>query len=153
VRKHNHAWFDDVVERLKFEPKARRQGRSFEFRFVGRPKRALYRFPIDTPVHDEQRLVTVTFHSVRSPSTPIVNIDGPVCLRHRWKDGSLCMWFDQDPDAERWVVRDGLAGLMDHATEHAYCEAECRAGRPWPKPESPGEHPRKPDCPSCPRQP
>jgi hypothetical protein len=49
VRKHNHAWFDDVVERLKFERKARRQGRSFEFRFVGRPKRALYRFPIDNP--------------------------------------------------------------------------------------------------------
>lgn len=152
VRKHNHAWFDDVVQRLKFEREARRQRRPFESRIAGRPRRARYQFPIDVPAYDDRRIVTVTFKSVRSPAFPTVHIDGPVCLRHRWEDGSLCMWHDTDPPEGRWTLEDGLAGLMNHAAEHAWCEAECRAGRPWPKPESPGEHPRKPDCPSCPRQ-
>ena len=48
---------------------------------------------------------------------------------------------------------DGLLGLVSQVEQHAYCEAECRAGRAWPKPETPGRHPRKPKCPSCSQRP
>lgn len=152
VRRHNHAWFDDIVARLRFERDARRTGMTVQSEFVGQPRRLRYRFAVDVPVHDDRRLVTVGFEPVHTPSLPVVHIDGPVCLRHRWADGSLCMWLDSDPPEERWVPADGLLGLVGQIELHSYCEAECRAGRPWAKPESPGRHARRPECPSCPRR-
>jgi hypothetical protein len=59
------------------------------------------------------------------------------------------MWLDADPPSERWTPDDGLLELARHVAIHAYCEAECRAGRPWPKAEAPGSHPRPFDCPTC----
>lgn len=117
--------------------------------FVGHPPRLRYRFAIDVPVYDDQREVISTFAPTPSPPEPIVTIDGPVCLRHRWSNWSLCMWWKTDPRERRWVFGDGLLALVAHIEAHAWCERECRAGKPWPKPEAPGEHPRPRHCPSC----
>jgi hypothetical protein len=118
---------------------------TIETEFVGPPRRLRYRFAIDVPVHDDQRIATLDFASFDSPAQTVIHLDGPPCLRHRWPDGSLCMWLDSDPPDHRWVPDDGLLALVGHVEQHAYGEAECRAGRDWPKPESPGGSPTSPD--------
>ena len=151
VHRRTHAWFDNLVERLTFERDARERGMTIRADVSGKPRRLQYHFAIDVPVHDDRRMVTVRFKSVMAPSRPVVHIDGPRCLRHRFLDGSLCMWYGPDPSEEKWLSEDGLLALVAHIEEHAYCEGECRAGNDWPKPEAPGEHRRPSDCPSCPR--
>ncbi len=138
---------DDVAAQLRFERDARRQRFTYARECDGR--RLRYRFPIDVPVHDHERLVTVEFNVARSPARPVAHIDGPRCLRHRYADDSLCMWLDTDPPGKRWLTEEGLLELVRHVEVHAYCEAECRAGHSWPKPESPGRHLRSPACPTC----
>lgn len=106
-----------------------------------------YQFTVGVPATTEERLLRVEFR--QGALNPFVFVDGPRCLRHRWADGSLCMWDPEAPRTERWVCADGLPSLASHARLHLHCESECRAGRPWPKAEMAGEHPRKDHCPSC----
>lgn len=141
------AWFEHTAEQIIFERHARRAGMTFERKIRTAPAALIYRFAIDVPVHDDQRLVTAIFDTSRSD--PTVFVDGPICRRHRWGDNSLCMWFDEDQSDHRWVPDDGLLDLAVHVEQHTYCEAECRAGHPWPKEESPGHHPRPARCPCC----
>jgi hypothetical protein len=140
-------WFEQIAEQLMFEREARREGMTFKCEPHANLLGVTYRFAIDVPVHDDQRLVTATFDTTRPD--PRVRIDGPVCRRHRFTDDSLCMWFHSDPPEQRWVPEDGLLPLVGDVKLHAYCEAECRAGNCWPKPEAPGAHPRRENCPSC----
>lgn len=143
------AWFDDIPSRLVFESEARRAGIAFRTEELERPRRLRYLFGIDVPVHDDRRDVIADFDATSRPDEPHVFIDGPICLRHRYLNHALCMWLRDDPPDARWEPRDGLAALTGHIEQHAYCEAECRSGRPWPKPEAPGQHPRKRNCPTC----
>src|SRR4051794_29525737 len=117
----------DVARQLAFEADARRHSvipeRDCDSVVV------TYRFSIDVPVHhDERSLIAVVGESV--PGGVNVKIDGPVCSRHRFVDGSLCMWWGRDSDAARWCIDDGLLSLIGHIKLHAWCEADCRAGRP-----------------------
>lgn len=156
----DHPAVDGIVGQLRFEAAARRDGITIDRRIIcnRRPRLDLgrevldrylvYRFAIDVPVHDEQRLVTAAF-SLGERRDPRVRIDGPPCLRHRYADDALCMWFARDAVDQRWVISEGLLALVPHIELHAYCEAECRAGKPWPKDEAPGQHQRPRHCPSC----
>lgn len=135
----------DVAGQYLFEADARRGGIRMEREYVDGVLR--YRFGVDLVASNVQRLVRVDF--VASRSNPVVHIDGPECLRHRWEDGSLCMWDPSAPPEARWLVRDGIVELVKHIRIHAHCEDECRGGSPWPKAEMAGEHPRKRHCPSC----
>jgi hypothetical protein len=141
------AWFEHPAEQILLERHARLAGMTFERTLRTNPAALTYRFAIDVPVHDERRQVTAIFDTSRFD--PAVWVDGPVCRRHRWGDDSLCMWFEEDQPDRRWVPDDGLLALAVHVEQHAYCEAECRAGHPWPKEESPGDHPRPANCPCC----
>ncbi|MBV9804138.1 MAG: hypothetical protein JO130_13145 [Solirubrobacterales bacterium] len=109
--------------------------------------------PILVPVYDEPRTLTITMPSSAEPGiVPKVLIDGPICLRHRFPDtGGLCMWWHNDSSEQIWVPADGLLALVGHATTHAYCEARCQRGRPWPRPEAPTTH--RGSCPTCRPQP
>jgi hypothetical protein len=136
----------DVARQIAFEADARREGILPERH--ADPAVVTYRFAIEVPVHYDERGATVIVgESV--PRDVNVKIDGPVCTRHRFLDGSLCMWWGRDSEASRWRIGDGLLTLIGHIKLHAWCEADCRAGRPWPKEEAPGDHPRRPDCPTC----
>lgn len=139
-----------IADQIHFERSARRSGARFtrdtDGRFHG-PARLRYWIAIDVPVFDDQRVATTEF--VTGQREPAVFLDGPVCLRHRYIGGSICMWRRTDPSQLRWTESDGLQSLIGHITEHAYCEACCRDGQPWPKDEAPGRHPRPNDCPSC----
>ena len=44
--------------------------------------------------------------------TPKVFVDGPKESPHRYSDGSLCMWYPQDPPEQKWVFDDGLLALL-----------------------------------------
>lgn len=113
----------------------------------------MYRVPILVPVYDEPRTLTITMLTSAEPGVvPRVLIDGPVCLRHRFPDtGGLCMWWRNDAREQIWVPADGLLALAGHAITHAYCEARCQRGYPWPRPEAPTRH--RESCPTCPSQP
>jgi hypothetical protein len=151
---------DGIVGQLFFEAAARRDGIKIDRRPIRRrhtrldlgrevfEQSLLYRLVIDVPIHDEERLVAVAF-PLGKRQDPDVYIDGAPCLRHRYLGDALCMWFRKDSADKRWVVSEGLYGLVLHIKVHAYCEAECRAGRPWPNDEAPGRHPRPRHCPSC----
>jgi hypothetical protein len=138
---------DDLPRRIGFEREARRLGLSFSGRFAGKPRRLTYRVPIVVPVYDEERTLSITMPAAALPGArPLVRMDGPVCMRHRFDDGGLCMWFCGDSNEHRWIPDDGLYALASHAIDHAYCEACCRRGHPWPKAEMQHLHP---DCPTC----
>jgi hypothetical protein len=135
----------DVAGQLLLEADARKQGMRLEREFVRGVLR--YRFRVGVTGRNEERQVRVDFASARA--NPAVHVDGPPCLRHRWEDDSLCMWDPKGPASERWLIGDGLPSLAEHVRIHVHCEAQCRAGNPWPKEEMAGEHPRKRDCPTC----
>ena len=42
-------------------------------------------------------------------AVPSVYADGPAESRHRYSDGTLCMWYPWDPESARWTRRDGAA--------------------------------------------
>lgn len=158
----DRCWFLDPKRRDAFEASAREKG-IVTARAPTTGRRLLrrsaadscavpgleYRVSIDVPGYGDSREATIRFVDPAESPTPVVLIDGPPCLRHRWLSGSLCMWLDSDPPEKRWVLEDGLLDLVGHIEAHAFCEAECRAGLPWPKPEGPGDHPRRKECPSC----
>lgn len=135
----------DVAGQILLEADARRHGMRIEREFIAGVLR--YRFCVGVAGRNEERLVRVDFTPMRS--NPGVHVGGPPCLRHRWGDGSLCMWDPQGPPSERWQIADGLSELAEHVRIHIHCEGQCRAGNPWPKEEMAGEHPRKRDCPAC----
>jgi hypothetical protein len=135
----------DVARQIAFEADARRAG-IVPGRDVNGPG-VTYSFPIEVPVHyDTRNVIASVGESVRGAN---VKIDGPVCARHRFLDGSLCMWWGADSESAQWRIDDGLLALIAHIRLHAWCEADCRAGQPWPKAEAPGDHPRPPRCPTC----
>ena len=115
----------------------------------GARRRLRYTIPFDVPIYDDQRIAVVEFSAHTHSQRPSVYVNGPECRRHRYLNGSLCTWLDSDPPRARWVLSDGLRGLLGHLTEQAYCEARCRDGDGWLKPEAPGRHPRPRDCASC----
>jgi hypothetical protein len=140
---------DDLPRRIAFEREARLKGLAFTSTFHGKPRRLTYYVRILVPVYDEPRTLTVTMPASAEPGiVPRVLIDGPVCLRHRFPDtGGLCMWWREDDHDRVWVPTDGLLALVGHATTHAYCEARCQRGHPWPRPEAPTGH--RESCPTC----
>jgi hypothetical protein len=147
-------WFDSAAEQILFEREARRSRTRFARTMLsaadGRaPRRLRYTIPFEVPAYDDPRMAVVEFSAGARSQRPSVYLDGPECRRHRYLDGSLCMWLESDPPQARWLLTDGLYGLLGHITEHAYCEARCRDGAEWLKPEAPGRHPRPSDCPSC----
>ena len=56
---------------------------------------------------------------------------------HRYGDGSLCMWFPDDPPARRWVPADGLEALVVYIRAHLVREDWWRRTGEWPGPEAP----------------
>lgn len=148
TRRRRPTFNDDVRRRLQFEREARTQGLVFTGRYQGAPRRLVYKTTIEVPVYDDERHVTIAMPPTATAGVvPTVVIDGPVCLRHRFSGGGLCLWWGKDENERRWVPTDGLLALVNLTVDHAYCEERCRRGHPWPRPEAPTEHRGR--CPSC----
>jgi hypothetical protein len=89
------------------------------------------------------RLVRVAF-SDRDDELPSVQVmeavvkpADPRWSPHRYRDGSLCMWFPDDPPARRWVPGDGLDALVAYIRAHLVREDWWRRAGEWPGPEAP----------------
>lgn len=77
------------------------------------------------------RKVEVMF-SLRSPDIPHVFVNGPEQSPHRYKDGSLCMWFPGDPPEARWRPVNGPSALLGHIAAHLVKEQWHRRTGEWP---------------------
>ena len=109
-----------------------------------------YSFPFIVPATDESVTVVANLRLGRQGTRTVVYVQGaPECLRHRFADGSLCMWFEPDASDRKWVLADGLDQLAAHVARHLFQEAVCRAGDPWPGEQAPGAHPRPRRCATC----
>lgn len=80
------------------------------------------------------RQVCIQF-SQHSPDTPRVSVDGPTRSPHRYSDGTLCMWYPDDPRHTRWVPGDGAADLVTRIAVHLIKEAWWRRTAEWIGPE------------------
>lgn len=136
------AWFDDLPLLYAFERDARRELGGLQRREAVCPRRLVYDLLLDVPGYDEQRRIRIEFRAAMTIH-PQVFADGPDDSPHRYADGSLCMWFPDDPPARRWTPDDGLAALVDCIRVHLFQEADARHGRPWPGDEAPHRSPRR----------
>lgn len=137
---------DDVIGQIQLEAGARRAGIDFKRSVTGSIVR--YEFEVGIKSTTDTVGIVVEFGPENS-DYPAIRVDGRECLRHRWSDGTICVWDPRDPVERRWVLTDGFEELHKLIRVHVFCEEECRRGRKWPKPESDGPHPRKPACASC----
>lgn len=67
--------------------------------------------------------------------SPKVTCDGPARSKHRYRDGSLCMWYPNDSDEDKWVFEDGLLNLIRMIEAHLFREAYWREKGVWLGPE------------------
>lgn len=94
----------------------------------------MYLLEIDVPYYDRRR-VTITFEN--GSRVPKVTVDGPPESKHRYSDGSLCMWCPRDSVEKRWEFRDGLLQLLPLIGTHLFREAWWRETGDWPGEEAP----------------
>lgn len=122
-------WFDKPVGRILFLrdltglPGAR-QVKSKDY--PGGFSVTLTLDPLGVPT----RHVVITF-SRRSPSEPKVSVDGPADSPHRYSDGTLCMWYPDDPPELRWTLADGAGSLVATITAHLIREQWYRNTGEW----------------------
>ena len=64
-------------------------------------------------------------------------MDGPTESPHRYQDGTLCMWYPQDPKERRWTFSDGLLHLIGLIQVHLIREHLWRETGDWPGDEAP----------------
>jgi len=114
-----------------------------------RAGRITYRVEVPVPAVAETASARIELRTKSKPWRPSVFATAPECLRHRYSNGALCMWWERDPNARRWMLLDGIPALVHHARRHLYQEACCRAGEPWPGEQAPGDHPRPNRCVTC----
>ncbi|MBT2391450.1 hypothetical protein J7E87_18910 [Streptomyces sp. ISL-1] len=72
-----------------------------------------------------------------APEVPQVFTDGPSDSPHRYRDGSLCMWYPYDPAEQRWTFKNGPAALLGLVVAHLLREEWWRCTDEWPGPEAP----------------
>jgi len=77
-----------------------------------------------------QRTANIVF-APAAPEIPHVYVDGPTDSPHRYSNGSLCMWYPDDPSERRWTRRDGAATLLGHVVAHLIREEWWRRTGEW----------------------
>jgi hypothetical protein len=125
------AWFDRPVRRLRLIAELQAAGAA-SVTVVrparGRPGGFAVRVVL-TPAGLDPQTVTIEF-SANSPDTPRIWVPGPGSP-HRYDDGSLCIWYPNDPPEWRWHWRAGGAALAGHICAHLIREAWWRQTGEW----------------------
>ena len=86
-----------------------------------------YKVKVQVP-HYGERNIRIRFSGADIPS---IFADGSKESPHRYKDGSLCMWYPQDPIEHRWVFADGLISLIGLTIIHLFRESWWRETGEW----------------------
>ena len=128
-------WYGRFRDRLQFEGRAQGNmpGLRSSRRRHGRGWR--YALSVDPPGCSTTR-VHIDFVLPR-PHWPRVTVDGPTESPHRYQDGTLCMWYPQDPKERRWTFSDGLLHLIGLIQVHLIREHLWRETGDWPGDEAP----------------
>jgi hypothetical protein len=115
-------WYGQFSKRFRFERGARERLPDLRSSPSRNPQRRGWIYRFNLPVDGyETRRVTILFQSPGG-RIPVVNVDGR-SSPHRYTDGSLCMWFPNDPPERRWVFDDGLLMLITQIAVHLFKEA------------------------------
>lgn len=125
------------------------EGKQVPVTMRSRAGRITFRLDVPVPTVTQAAPVRIDLNTRTKPWRPSVFAKVPECLRHRYDNGGLCMWFERDPNARRWMLFDGIPALVHHTRRHLYQEACCRAGEPWPGEQAPGDHRRPKRCVTC----
>lgn len=116
-------WYGEFRRRLAFERDVRRMypGLGGQLGHHRGLEGFTYRLSVEVPTYGPREL-TIVFPR-RHTRSPRVFADGPTVNRHRFDDGSLCMWYWPDPPDRRWTFDQGLLALINHAILHLFKEA------------------------------
>jgi hypothetical protein len=130
-------WYGDERQRIVFEAGARRRLPSLRGSTLVSGDRAgrVYTASLEVP-HYAPRRVAVRFPK-KSPTYPLVTVDGPTSSPHRYGEHRLCMWHPDDPAHARWQFEDGLLALLGMVAAHLFREAWWRETDEWLGPEAP----------------
>lgn len=106
-------------------------------------KKVEYRLTLDIRYYSKRK-VRILIENIHSKviCDAKVTCDGPSLSKHRYKDGSLCMWYPNDSDEDKWVFEDGLLILIRMIEAHLFREAYWREKKVWLGPEH--EHSNQP---------
>lgn len=126
------AWYAKPAPRLLFQRQLAACGLPVQ---VVRPPRR-HRGGFAVTVHLDlpdlaTQTVTVVFGRA-APHVPHVYTDLPSDSRHRYSDGSLCMWYPGDTADQRWVLKDGPVALLGHVVAHLLREEWWQRSGEWP---------------------
>lgn len=128
-------WYGDFRERLAFERSARAWFSTLRSNGAHTGGGYVLNVDVDVPGY-ERRHLRIEFGRGHL-QTPRVFADGPRRSKHRYSDGSLCMWYPRDPEERRWVRSDGLVALIGLAIQHLFREAWWRETGEWLGEEAP----------------
>ena len=134
-----NGWHDDFRYRLRFEASARGAYPSLHSTRTGHASAAeiVYTLTVAVPEYREHRLVRARFANFTRPYLVAVTVDGPTESKHRYEDGSLCMWWPDDGPDLQWQPEEGLLRLIQYVRVHLFREAYWRDYDYWPGPEAP----------------
>ena len=112
----------------------------FERRIVNlRLEAYSWRVPIVVPIYDRRFVLRIEL----DPRYVGVFVEGWTgSMKHRYSDGSLCMWWPQDPPDRRWQRGEGLLKLVDTALTHLFKELYWREAGEWLGEEAPHAAPK-----------
>lgn len=130
-------WYSDSRVLAQFEHGLRHQYEVVHRDYLRKGRNAGLRYRAGLDVSDDYEPRKVAMCFPRELITPRVFVDGPDESPHRYRDGSLCIWYGDDPEERRWVLKDGLVSLLSLCQEHLFSEAYWRETDEWPKPEAP----------------
>ena len=134
-------WYDDYKTVWRFERGAKVQFPTLRVRntrLKNRPRR-IYNLRMEVPNYAVTRSVEIKLGPSRRHVAPAVTADGPESSKHRYKDGSLCMWYPYAARSERWTFEDGLLHLLVMTQAHLFREEFWRETGEWLGPEHPHE--------------
>jgi len=129
-------WTDTPVGRLLFLHELRGCGAPTKIVKPNRRHRGGFAVEVRvTPPGLPIQRVRIVFD--RGAEVPVVHVDGQADSRHRYPDGSLCMWYPEDPPERRWVRRDRARVLLGHIIVHLLLGEWWRRAGEWVSDEVP----------------
>ncbi len=134
-RRRSGPWYGEFRERLAFEHGTRAVFPSLKTSFGRGAGGYSHGVEVHVPGFGLRRLRIVFDRG--HVQIPRIFADGPTESKHRFQDGSLCMWYPNDPPDRRWVREDGLLELIGHAIQHLFREDWWRETGHWLGPEAP----------------
>jgi len=126
------AWYARPAPRILFQHQLATSGIPVRVVRPPRQHRGGFALAVRLQVPDiSEQTVTIVFGPAASV-VPRVYTNVPSESPHRYRDGSLCMWYPDDPAEQRWTRRDEPSVLLGHIVAHLLREEWWRRTGEWP---------------------